>query len=121
MRTTVSRSDFVRAFDECNRGANFTIAGREALFDYLEEIDESMELDVIAICCDFSEYATIHEFVDAYNDSYIEWDVEPEEADEDEETEAVEGKIDYEKTLDNIRDRTTVIDIDGESFIIQDF
>lgn len=125
MKTTVRQSDFVRAFDEYDRSANFTVAGREALFDYLEELEDStgkeMELDVIAICCDFEEYANIQEFVDAYGGSYVEWDVEPEEADEEEGTEEVDGEIDYENTLDNIRYHTTVIDIDGESFIIQSF
>jgi len=125
MKTTVSKNDFTRAFQDMNRSSNFTGAGLDALFDYLEELEEDtgeeMELDVIALCCEYSEYANVQEFVANFDDSYIEWETEPEDADEEEGTEAVEGVIDYEGTLDNIRNKTTVIDIDGESFIIQDF
>lgn len=125
MKTTVNNYQFRRAFDEMDRTTNFSYDGLNALFDYLEEYEEStgeeIELDVIALCCDYTEYANVQEFVAAYDDSYIVWDVEPEEADEEEGTEAVVGEIDYEATLDRIRDNTTVIDIDGESFIIQNF
>lgn len=62
MKTTVNKFDFVRAFDTADRGNNFSRPAREALFEYLEELEESsgeeMELDVIAICCDWSEYNT---------------------------------------------------------------
>lgn len=40
------------------RPNNFTYQGLEVLFDYLEEMEEyeeQCELDVIALCCDFSE------------------------------------------------------------------
>lgn len=125
MKKTISSYDFERAFLDMNREANFTYAGRKALFDYLEELEEDtgeeMELDVIAICCDFTEFENVQEFVEAYDDKYLVWCTDPEEADEDEGTEAVEGEIDYEATLDKIREDTTVIDIDGDSFIIQSF
>jgi hypothetical protein len=41
------------------RKDNFSYAGLNILFDYLEEVEEScgeeIEFDVIAICCDFAE------------------------------------------------------------------
>ncbi len=47
------------------RGDHFTHRGLEALFDFLEETEadtgEEFELDVIGLCCDFSEYATATE------------------------------------------------------------
>lgn len=55
----VTETDFIRAFDECGRGNNFSFEAREALYEYLEDLSESLgediELDVIGICCDFSE------------------------------------------------------------------
>jgi hypothetical protein len=33
----------------------FSYEGLGALFDYMEEADPNAELDVIALCCDFSE------------------------------------------------------------------
>jgi len=125
MKTTVNKYDFHRAFETMNRTTNFSYAGLNALFDYLAEYEEDtgeeLELDVIALCCDFTEYANVQEFAAAYDARYLVWDVEPEEADEEEGTEAVEGEIDYGATLDRIREETTVIDIDGGSFIIQNF
>lgn len=58
MKTTVDFYDFKRAFDAV-RPENFTYEGLEILFNGLEEFEEDtgeeMELDVIAICCDFYE------------------------------------------------------------------
>ena len=66
---TVTESDFVRAFDEANRSANFTIMARRELFDWYNELSESMddayELDVIGICCEWSEY-TAEELIEQY-------------------------------------------------------
>lgn len=69
MRTTVDFYDFKRAFASC-RPENFTDEGLEILFDGLEEFEEDtgeeMELDVIAICCDFSEM-TAEEVATSYS------------------------------------------------------
>jgi len=58
MKTTVSLYDFRDAFQRI-RPTNFTYEGLEALFDYLEQYEQDcgqeLELDVISICCDFSE------------------------------------------------------------------
>jgi hypothetical protein len=59
MKTTVSRYDFERAFVDADRKENFSYEGLKALFDYFEDYEEStgeeIELDVIAICCEYSE------------------------------------------------------------------
>jgi len=59
MKTTVSRYDFERAFVDANRRDNFSYEGLNALFDYLEDYEEQtgeeIELDVVALCCDYSE------------------------------------------------------------------
>lgn len=47
-------SEFRNQFIAYNRD-NFTCQGYELLFDYFEDIDPDMVLDVIAICCDYSE------------------------------------------------------------------
>jgi hypothetical protein len=58
MKTTVTRSDFHRAF-EAIRPSNFSYAALDALFDHFEELEQGagieIELDVIAICCEFTE------------------------------------------------------------------
>ena len=56
---TVNSYDFERAFVDAGRGDNFSYEGKQILFDYLENLSEEMgepiELDVIALCCDYSE------------------------------------------------------------------
>ena len=58
MKTSVNRYDFEQAFKQADRD-NFSYEGLGLLFDYLEEYEEStgteIELDVIAICCDYLE------------------------------------------------------------------
>ena len=59
MKTTVSLHDFREAFRSCGRADQFSHEALEVLFDYLEQYEDDMgeelELDVIALCCDFSE------------------------------------------------------------------
>ena len=56
---TVDFGDFVREFELCGRGRNFSHNGLRALFDYLEKLSEDTgsgyELDVICLCCEYSE------------------------------------------------------------------
>ena len=83
---------------ECRRN-NFSYEGLQALYNYLEDYEESIgekiELDVIALCCEYTEYESLEE----YNTNYGE-EVE---------------------TIEDISDKTTVIKIDDEKFIIQDY
>lgn len=59
MKNTVSRYDFLRAFVDYDRKDQFSYEALNLLFDYLEEYEEStgeeIELDVIALCCDYCE------------------------------------------------------------------
>jgi hypothetical protein len=59
MKTTVSRYDFERAFVDADRKENFSYEALGLLFDYFESYEEEtgqeIELDVIAICCEYSE------------------------------------------------------------------
>lgn len=55
MKQTITQSDFHDAFIRADRKENFSWEARELLFDYFEEVDEDMELDVIAICCEYYE------------------------------------------------------------------
>lgn len=61
MKQTVGFSEFQDAFTS-TRPQNFSLQGLGALWDYLEQYEqdcgEELELDVIALCCDFSEDST---------------------------------------------------------------
>ena len=108
MKQEIYKEQFVREFDEYNRSTNFSVRGREALYDYLEELEE-FELDVIAICCDYSEYKNVAEFVKDYGFS----DIKREDYEEEEEFE--------EAVKEHLRDNTIFMEIDEEAFIIQCF
>ena len=58
MKTTVDFNDFRHSFNAI-RPDNFSREGLEQLFDYFESYEqdtgEEIELDVIAICCEYSE------------------------------------------------------------------
>lgn len=59
MKTTISKYDFERAFVDADRKDNFSYEALGLLFDYFEQYEddtgEEIELDVIAICCEYNE------------------------------------------------------------------
>jgi len=59
MKITVTAYDFERAFVDAGRMDQFSYEGRAVLFAYLEELEQStgeeLELDVVALCCDYYE------------------------------------------------------------------
>jgi len=65
MKQTVYLSDFRQAFKDMNRQDQFSYDGLEALFNMLENRYFEYELDVIALCCDYTE-ATLEEVADNY-------------------------------------------------------
>lgn len=101
MIKTITEWDFVNAFDLVNRSENFSVAGRKALYEFLEEHYPETELDPIAVCCEFSEYADINELKDDYP--------VPEECEDDDEA------------LDHFRDETLVIELDNGGLVIQQY
>jgi hypothetical protein len=69
MKQTVNIYTFREAFNRMGRGSQFSYEGLSLLFDYLEECEDErneMELDVVAICCDYSE-ETVEDIAEMYN------------------------------------------------------
>lgn len=83
MKTTVSLYDFREAFRTMGRAEQFSYEGLEVLFDYLEQYEgdtgEELELDVIALCCDYYE-DTVEAIADNYSIDLTECDDEDEQA-----------------------------------------
>ena len=67
----VSFNDFLEEFRRYEREDQFSYEGKKALYDYLndlsEDLGEPIELDVIGICCDFTEYENIEQFNNEYS------------------------------------------------------
>lgn len=59
MKQTIGKSQFIDAFHHCGRGEQFSYEALCALFEclecYEEDAGEELELDVIALCCEWSE------------------------------------------------------------------
>ena len=59
MKQTIYEYDFHNAFCAHDRFENFTDEARSALYNWLEELEQDtgqeIELDVIALCCDFNQ------------------------------------------------------------------
>lgn len=120
MKTTVSFSDFVDRFRSYDREDQFTYCGKRALFDYLESYEEScgeeQELDVVALCCDYSEYSTALEACQEMA-SEDEFNLSEEEF---EALDSYDQEELEEKALEYLRENTQVIEFD-EGVIVQGF
>ena len=109
----IYEDDFVTAFNKMGRGDNFSIEGREALYHYLNEYDTDIELDVIAICCEYTEYETADEAASQYS-TY-----DGMEFDEDGAEMLTVEQLE-QKAINFLEDNTTVLKFDG-GVIIRDF
>ena len=100
---TVNEHAFRQAFINYNRGDQFSYEGMAALFEWLEDLADDTgtpyELDVIALCCEFTEYSDFEEVHANYSDL------------------ASDAAI---RSIDDLRDHTSVIEFNG-GLIIQDF
>jgi len=69
MIQTVNNSEFHNAFNRMDRGSQFSYEALNLIYEYLEQFEEDtgepVELDVIAICCEYSEM-TVQEVIDSY-------------------------------------------------------
>ena len=114
MKGAVTFSDFCDRFRDMGRNDSFTYAGKRALFDYLEEYEEGtgeeIELDVIGLCCEYSEHDTALEAAREYGCDYTVslFDDDDEERDPEEIAEELE-----EYCVGWLNDRTQVIVFNG--------
>jgi len=95
--TNVYPCEFKQAFNSI-RPENFSNEALEAMYEYFDDLSEDIgqpfELDVIAICCEFTEYENIKEVI---------------------------GNYDSIEDLEDLRDHTSVIELSDGGLVIQDF
>lgn len=127
MKQNVSFVDFIEAFGDAYK-SNFSQNGKIALFDYLNDYElstgEEIELDIVALCCDYTEYDSAWEAMQQY---------QPEDMPTVEDTgvdengrgmDLVELREAQEKlAIEWLEGRTTVIRVEGYVYgvIIQNF
>ena len=105
MKTIVSEFQFVDAFRACGRETQFSVPARRALFEYLEEYEnstgEELTLDPIGICCEWAEYPSALQAANDYGFKGNENDTE-------------------ESALDWLHEQTQVVPFEG-GIVIQQF
>jgi len=103
MKTAVNEFAFLEAFRAYDRFDQFGATALRSLFAYLEDLEsdmgEEIELDVIALCCDYS--------VDTVEDIAANYSIEAEE-----------GEDLRDAVLDYLNDNTTVVDDDCDGSIL---
>lgn len=118
MKQNVSFGVFCDSFSDTYKD-NFSYEGKRALFDYLEnyeeETGEDIELDIVALCCDYCEYPSAYEAMEQYQSEDM--PVEGSEGDDLLEVHAKNEAV----ALEWLQDRTTVIEVSGCGVIIQQF
>jgi len=89
MKKTIDFYDFLQEFKRFDRLQGWTRSGLIALFDYLEEVEgeEEIELDVIGLCCEFTEYKSLEDCNEDRGSEY--------------------------ESLDELANHTTVIEFEG--------
>jgi hypothetical protein len=97
MKQTITVSNFRDAFKNMGRADQFSYDGLTALFEHLEGVEEAagqeIELDVIALCCEFTEFDDEKELLRQYG-------------------------LD---SLDEVEEQTLLLRVPGCSYIIENF
>ena len=105
MKQTVTEYMFVDSFRHAGRGSQFSVPARRALFAHFEQFEEDtdteIELDPVAVCCDFAEYPSALSAAEAYGFK-----------------DGIDSKD--ETPLEWLQNRTQVIEFDG-GVVIQQF
>lgn len=124
MFTQTTKHSFIEAFRSSDTYKdNFSYEGLEALYDYITQYEDdtgtTIQFDMVAICCEYSEYQTIKEAFIQYNSAEAydelcelnEWD-----------NEDIVEEIRNEDALEYLQNNTSVITIEGaDRIIIADF
>ena len=107
---TIDLNGFKNAFANLGRIDNFSHSGLQALFNHLEDIEQvgggEIELDVISLCCEFTEFATALEAAKQFSAFTIDQDLTEDEQER--------------QALQFLSDSTTIIPFDY-GIIIQNF
>ena len=114
MKITVNSTFmFADVFRDMDRDY-YSYDGYATLLNFYDEIDENMELDVIAICCDWDEYGNgcTLSFDDLLADKGYLLDDELEELEFDEKIDAI---------VEELENRTTVIHLDNGNYLVMTF
>lgn len=120
MKMTIDVWDMRRAFHDMDRDY-YSVCGLDSLLEFYNEIDENMEFDPVAICCDCTEYGDFGaacSFNDLISDYKYKLDVE-EWMQENDIDDFEVSKTQYIKALTEVlQDETTVLFPENGNIIV---
>ena len=107
----ISKSKFLQMFKKSDRKDQFTRPALSKLYDYLieltEGIDEDLEMDIIALCCEWTEYDD-DELVNTYGEfANVDDDTDDEEK--------------LPLTMEYLEANTTILEVEGGSYLVMEF
>lgn len=105
--TNLSLDAIMNLFKAYDRGNNFSYNALEAIIDFETEDDTPLDLDVIRICCEYTE-SSFEEIVDAYGlgeNVYLD-DF---------------GDIDNSLIIEFLENNTVVLNVDGDKVVYKNF
>jgi len=109
MKTRVTLDDFMQAFKDRGRESQFSRPALYGLFNYLERYEqdtgEEIELDVIALCCDYTEME--------YSDISHEYRIDVSDCEDVEEA--------RERVLDHLGNHSQVVWYDDDTVLFANF
>jgi len=99
MTRSTNEDDFIRGFEQSGTYKNnFSRVALIALHDYFtrleEDLGEELDYDMVAICCDYSEFSSLEELQENYTDI---------------------------KDIEDLQEHTTVIELENGGLIIQNY
>ena len=104
MKITVDVNLAKQLFKNYDRD-KFTIEAIEAILDYYDEFDSSIEFDVIGICCDWTEYEP-DDFIYQYGDEI-------------DDLHNLTEKEQIRAIIEKLEDRTYLIELDNGNILMQ--
>lgn len=113
MYATINKSDFMDQFRVMGRLDNFSYEARGLLFDcfeqYEEDSGEEIEMDIVAVCCEYSE-----DSADSIASNYM-------DAGEYEEFKALDDDEQEDTIREYLNDNTTLVGETPSGFVYQQF
>lgn len=129
MKKTLSENDFLNEVERWEtRKDSFSKEGWRALFRYIEDYEsgtgEESELDIVALCCEFSEYESAWDAMKEYQPEdmpVVDLQAYSDENDG-EGMDLLEVQEESEKMAREwLEEHTTVIDVEGGGVIVRQF
>jgi hypothetical protein len=114
MKQTITQSGFIDAFKQSSRAEQFSHEALEAIYDYIESYEqdsgEEIELDIVAICCEWAE-SDVSQIASDYDIDLL----------DSEDNDTLEDEEKMELVMDYLNDNTQAIELSNGCVVYVQF